>query len=355
MGFKREVVRMHVEGRMSYRLISNRVREQFGKRVSPRWLCRMVAEVVRESKSSFEVKREYDPLWEGYLTVDDKYIRVKGKKYPSLVAVDSSGDPIHSELFQQLNQENVDDFFRYLNDRLEYPFKAITTDLDPMLEKAIRSVISAEIPHQKCLWHAAEAVKQAIGWPGTVRTHNRLKRQFQELQESLDSRKQSLYDARKRLQRLETELIEATGDYEAKQKLIERFNEIVWSKERSMSEWLWKEFCRDYSRRYHQVVKFLATHWEGLLTHQRHHGVRPTNVMAENVNKQFQRRFKTIEAFQSIDSAFDYQNLYRNYLRFKRYTDCRGNRRHRNGQSPLQLCGAKIPKADWLTNALRSP
>lgn len=77
--------------------------------------------------------------------------------------------------------------------------------------------------------------------------------------------------------------------------------------------------------------------------------------MAENINKQFQRHFKTIEAFQLIDSAFDYQNLYRSYLRFKPYTDRRGNRKYRNGRSPLQLCGAKIPNADWLTNAIRSP
>jgi len=358
MGFKREVVRMHVEERMSYRVISKRVRERYGKRVSPRQLCRMVAEVAQTSKSSVEVKLEYKPRWEGYLTVDDKNVRVKGKKYPSLVAVDRSGDPLHSEVFEQLNQENVDDFFCYLKDRLRYPFKGITTDLDPMLEKAIRGVISAAIPHQKCLWHAAEAVKETIGWLATVRASKRLTKKVAELEESLDSRKQSLYNARKRLVQLQTELAEVTRAYEAKHKLLERFNPAfsgIWAKKRSRSEQLWKAFRRDYSSTYPAVVKFLATHWEGLLTHQRHPGVKTTNVMAENINKQFQRRFKTIEAFQSVDSAFDYLNLYRNYLRFKLYTDCRGDRKHRNGRSPLQLCGATIPTTDWLANAIRSP
>ena len=358
MGFKREVVRMHVEERMSYRVISKRIHERYGKRVSPRQLCRMVAEVAQASKSSVEVKRDYQPRWEGYLTVDDKNVRVKGKKYPSLVAVDRSGDPIHAEVFDQLNQENVDDFFRYLKDRLGYPFKGITTDLDPMLEKAIRGVISAAIPHQKCLWHAAEVVKETIGWLATVRAYQRLTKQVAELEESLDSRKSrlaGLYNAQQRLVQLQAELAEVTRAYEAKQKLLERFKKIVWAKKRSRSKRLWKAFRRDYSGTYPAVVKFLATHWEGLLTHQRHPGVKKTNVMAENINKQFQRRFKTIEAFQSLNSAFDYLNLYRNYLRFKLYTDCREDRKHRNGRSPLQLCGATIPTSDWLANAIRSP
>lgn len=352
--FKREVARMHVEERLSYRVMSHRIRERFGKGVSPRQLCQMVGEVAREAKGSLEVMREYRPQWEGYVTVDDKYVRVKGKKYPSLVAVDSSGDPVHSELFAELTQEEVDEFFRYLKDRLGYPFQAITTDFDPMLEKGIRRVISLDLPHQKCLWHASEAVKEAIGWQATVRSSKRLTRQVKELQESLDSRKQSLYDARKRLEKLKAELAEATREYEAKQKLLECFNAMVWSQQRSTSERLWQRFRRDYKRTYPQVVKFVATHWEGLLVHQRYAQVRPTNVLAENVNKQFQRRFKTIEAFQSLKSAFDYQNLYRNYLRFKPYTDCRGKRKHRNGRSPLQLCGATISTADWLANALRS-
>lgn len=85
---------------MSYRVISKQVGERYGKRVSP------------PQNAGIEVKREYKHRWEDYLTVDDKSIRIKGKKYPSLVAVD----------------------------RLAYSFNSITTDLDPMLEKAIRIV-----------------------------------------------------------------------------------------------------------------------------------------------------------------------------------------------------------------------
>lgn len=90
-------------------------------------------------------------------------------------------------------------------------------------------------------------------------------------------------------------------------------------------------------------------------------GIEKTNIMAESFNKQLQRRFKTIEAFQTFpqdpsdNTAFNYLNLIRCYLRFKPYTDCRGDRKHRNGKSPLQLCGVKLANKDWLKNSVNWP
>lgn len=54
--FKEEVSRMHVEERVSYRIISKRVKEIFGKKVSPRYLSKMVNEVAKATKSSIEIK-----------------------------------------------------------------------------------------------------------------------------------------------------------------------------------------------------------------------------------------------------------------------------------------------------------
>jgi hypothetical protein len=73
------------------------------------------------------------------------------------------------------------------------------------------------------------------------------------------------------------------------------------------------------------------------------------------MNRQFERRLKTIEAFQSVETVFQYQNLYRNYLRFKPYTDCRGARDPCNGRSPMQVCQAVLPSTDWLKLAIRYP
>ena len=71
-GLKREIARMHVEERLSFRVISKRVLERLDRRVSPKALCSLVNEVASLSKSSIEIQQEYQPVWSGYLTVDDK-------------------------------------------------------------------------------------------------------------------------------------------------------------------------------------------------------------------------------------------------------------------------------------------
>jgi len=63
-------------------------------------------------------------------------------------------------------------------------------------------------------------------------------------------------------------------------------------------------------------------------------------------------RLKTIESFKNFNSAGNYLNLYKNYLRFKPYTDCRGNNKIKNGKSPLEVCGVILKSKDWLKNSV---
>jgi len=71
-----------------------------------------------------------------------------------LIAVDSSGDTVHEELLTYQDQTGYDEFFKFIKVHLEYPFKSITTDLDFMLEKSIKSVLGEDIPNQKCIKHS---------------------------------------------------------------------------------------------------------------------------------------------------------------------------------------------------------
>lgn len=352
-GFKREIARMHVEERLSYRVIAKRVQERFGYHPSPKFLCGMVNEVARLSKSSIEMQQDYCPVWSGYLTVDDKWVRVKGRRHLSLVAVDNSGDSVHSELHRESGQEVYDDFFLYLRDRLGYQLQALTTDFDQRLERAAQRVFGLAIVHQKCLWHATEIVKAMIEYPQALRRLKNLRHQMSELEISLADRKQSLYDTKKTIQALELQLIQADEIYQEKSLLLEHFRQCVFAQTREASECCWKSFRKMYSKRYARVVRFMSTHWKALLEYQHDPHILKTNVRAENLNKQFERRLKTIEAFQSIETAFQYQNLYRNYLRLKPYTDCRGARASCNGLSPLQVSQAVLPSKDWLKLAIR--
>lgn len=47
----------------------------------------MVNNVASHVKGSRQIKEEFQPKWEGYLIVDDKFVNVKGNKRVSLIAV----------------------------------------------------------------------------------------------------------------------------------------------------------------------------------------------------------------------------------------------------------------------------
>lgn len=89
-------------------------------------------------------------------------INIKGKKKVSLIAKDKSGDIVHEELFNYTEQNNYDEFFRFIKRRLNYPFKGITTDLDPMLSKSIKTVIAEGITHQLCLKHSLDNIYRMV-------------------------------------------------------------------------------------------------------------------------------------------------------------------------------------------------
>lgn len=179
--------------------------------------------------------------------------------------------------------------------------------------------------------------------------------QLRELEERLADRKQSLYVSSERFEAMRLQQWRWKEVLEEKQAVVEAVRAIVYARERHRSERLREEFQQRSGRQYPAVVRFLWMHWEGLLQHQRDEKIPKTTARAENINTQLQRRYKTIDAFQSEETAFNYQNLLRSYLRFKPYTDCRGKNRSRNGKSPLELCHAKITTPDWVKNAVRYP
>jgi len=97
----------------------------------------------------------------------------------------------------------------------------------------------------------------------------------------------------------------------------------------------------------------LQEHWEHLTAYHRTPGLPRTTNLIESVNKQIERRFKTIEAFQHRSTGRSYMNLLIAYLRQKPYTDCRKTRRHLNGRSRLYAAGIRHLSKDWLKNCLR--
>jgi len=353
--FKVELARMHVEERLSYRVMSKRLMEKFGLKITPYFLCTMVNEVAQMSKSSIEIGDELQPKWDGYIAVDDKYVNVCGERYLCLVAVDTTGDPVHIELIEEPNQDAYDNFFRYLTEHIGYRVRAITTDLDPMLENAIKNVFSGKILHQKCIWHATEIVKRLIDFQKIKRNYLRLKRKYHSVSTSLEDRKAFYHTTKEKLEQLKIELDTMEQEYTAKENLITAVSNMLQKKTGSSISADLTSIKRHYKNQYPEVISFLVHNMDQLSTHTINHDIPKTNIMAESFNRQIQRRLKTIEAFQTFNSAFNYLNMIRNYIRFKPYTDCKGKRKYRNGKSPIELCNVKLQTRDWTKNSINYP
>lgn len=338
-GFKRELVRMHIEERMSFRVISKRLSERFEIKASPSYLCLLFNETIKSVKSSKQIKEECQPDWEGYLIVDDKMINIKGKKKVSLIAKDKSGDIVHEELFNYAEQNNYDDFIRFIKLRLKYPFLSITTDLDPMLSKSIKTVLGEGITHQLCLKHSLDNIYRMVRYQSLKVKLNKLDREAQTNKKEFPVVKQQA-------------LIKLKGEIEEIDELIKLIKKFLWQQESRKSERTFTSLRKKYSEKYPVVIEFLIKNKKGLLAHQKDKNIPKTNNDAENTNRQLKRRLKTIDAFQSKLNAENYLIIFCNYLRMKPYTDCRKHRSYKNGYSPLQLCQAKIKTNDWVKFSL---
>ncbi|MEW6195043.1 MAG: hypothetical protein AB1521_07805 [Bacteroidota bacterium] len=286
----------------------------------------MVNEIARYSKGDIKIKEEYRPKWKGNLTVDDKYFGVSGENKLILTATDSTGDLVHMETFRYVEQKGVDEFLKFIKEHLHYPFRSITTDLDEMLEKSIEKELVG-VPHQKCLKHALDVIDKIV-----------------QLRQ-----KRKAYQKTYVKDRAAYEMIEK--DYREAEMVFSLTRELFYSQDETQSKKILSNL-RCYQNKYPKIFDFFDRHLNKLLTHQRYPSVKKTNNIAENINRQLMRRLKTIESFQKFVYAENYLNLYKNYLRFKPYTDCRGTNKIKNGKSPLEVCGVVLQNKDWLKNAI---
>lgn len=325
--FMVELTRMHLEERMSYRVISKRIKEKYSIRISKNTICKMVNQIAKCSKGDIKIKQEYNPRWQGYLTVDDKYFSVNGEKKLILIATDSSGDIVHLEIFNEVEQGKIDQFFYFIDKHLKYPVIAITTDLDEMLEKSISKQYGNKILHQKCLKHATDTIDKII----------QLKQKRKKLQLTEKKDKE--------------EYLKKLFEYQEAEKIYQLCKKALFSSKTEISIALLNQLV-NYNQKYPALSKFFRRHIDKLLVHQKDRNIKKTNNIAENVNRRVMIRLKTIESFKNFSNAENYLNLYKNYLRFKPFTDCKGKNKFKNGKSPLEVCGVVLKSKDWLKNAL---
>jgi transposase-like protein len=317
----------------------------------------MVQEIGKRCKTALEMSKELKPLWDGVLLVDEKMCSVRGYQQWFYLAVDTTGDIVHCRAVTELTATTAMKFLQEIIDELQYRCRAVVTDLDTSLSRAVE-VMYAGKPHQYCLKHALSALEELMEYRAfAVRRHwnqTTLRTSFTRLR---DSRGVWVQRARDGFFRDYAQSRILSIAHQQRQRLRDAVHAILFAKDEATASELFRYLrrTRRSPRTAHQkVIAFLKRHWSRLMQHHRVQGLPKTTNLVESVNRQLERRFKTIEAFQHRDTTIAYVNLLVAYLRQKPYTDCRGGRRKLNGHSRLHAAGLRLTNGNWLKVALKS-
>ena len=342
---------------MSYRVLAKRIYESSGRKISPTAVNQMLGEIASQSKTALEMSAELNPHWEGYIQLDEKMVSVHGEQQWFYLAVDSSGDIVHCRDVKELTSTEAMLFIREIIDVVKYPFKGVTTDLDSSLRIAVARTLPG-IPHQICLKHAFSSIENSIGYRDLKQRQMWNKKIIRTEFEKLPQKK-GIWVAKARKGFFET--YETYKELSERHRAIEQLRRtlygIVFAKTGEAALEQLKKFKRGrppamVASQKHNAVGFLNRYFDKMMIYHSHRGMPRTTNLVENVNKQIQRRVKTIEAFQSRIGARNYMNLLIAYLRQKPYTDCRGKRKPLNGLSRLEAVGVVLDSKDWLKNAI---
>lgn len=332
--FAEEVVRRHVEGRESYRVIAKGVYERSGRKISPTSLQKMVEGIGKRCKTALEMSKELKPKWDGVLLLDEKMCSVRGSQQWFYLAVDTTGDIVHCRAVAELTATTAMKFLQEILDELQYRCHAVVTDMDASLSRAVQ-IMYAGKPHQYCLKHAFSALDELMEYRSFASRRNwnqtTLRTSFTRLR---DGRGVWAERAREGFLENYAQTRALSVAYRQRQVLRDAIHAILFAKEETIASELFQNLRR--TRRsprteHRKVIAFLKRHWHRLMQHHRVKGLPRTTNLVENVNKQLERRFKTIEAFQHRETAISYVDLLVAYLRQKPYTDCRGKRQKLNG------------------------
>jgi hypothetical protein len=288
--------------------------------------------------------------------VDEKMCPVRRKGQWLYLAVDTTGDIMHCRPVPELSSTEAAEFLKELL-ALGVHLKGVVSDLDPALTRAL-AVVCAETPHQYCIKHALAAIGILIGY--AERIDRRRRKNHSEFGAHVDEQTHHELGSEGSGERMP--VVEQKPAYA---KAVEPGSLAVLYEACRMilSAPTEREAHRGYNalkedrtfpvKEHHKALRFLKRRWDHLMMHHRVPGLPRTTNLVENVNKQLERRYKTIEAFQYRSTAIHYTNLLIAFLRQKPYTDCRGSRKHLNGKSRLASAKIRGLHPDWLKNCLK--
>jgi transposase-like protein len=310
-----EAVISYVEGLGSYRTLARLYTQRLGSEVSRTTLNRWVETAGAAAKTPWQISKELAPPgWGGWLGVDGKYLRIGRRSTAVLmVAVDqTTADIVHAKVVQT---ESGDQFAELITEtvRAGYPLRGVVADLGPgaphqSFPQASRNYFG-NLPFQACRVHFDRRLDQILSTP----------RQSPgcPLNTELKTRIRSILYA------------------DTYHQAIHRYHQLAVDEPRYLTSGSARRAIRSLRRTF------------GLyMTHHRHPGLPPDANITENVIRQLNRKLKPMEHLATTETAQHFTRLLIAAYRWKPFTDSTPNR---NGHSPLQLAGAKLPTTHWLT------
>jgi hypothetical protein len=319
---KMQIVRDSME-RASIRILARRFKK------SKTTITNIIHTVCEKFPDSVEVAKKLNPKWSGVLVIDGKWIkaydlvskRIKLSKkdrkrlhrFVWMIGIDSgTGDiPLHS-IAEEETKIDIMMYFKQLK-TMKYPLVAVISDGIPWYGEAAKKVFGEHIIVQRCTRHFLQRCRDVA--------------EKDEKKDNISKTKMLIYLIKK--------IIEADNLEEAKQWLdrLKRNKHIL--VKTKIQKWIVKRFK--------QEVKYLTAYLLETKLDLPH-----TNNDVENLIGQAEKRLTSIGRFSHWTNAKYYLNAWTLWRRFTPYTDCKGQRKYRNGKSPIELAGVDTSKTDWL-------
>ena len=357
------MIKRHIEDRTSLRVIAKRLRETTHSRISSFTVFNAVRQASLNPKPLIEVIKELNPNLTGFLHLDGKGIKLKGKhKWEStlFIAQDSIGLPLHQRLIAGENKLDIINFLKDIKEKLNYPFKGIISDMREEIIQAVAQTMP-EIPHQFCKTHILRGIDRVLKIQPIHSQLSKLLKRLRRLKSLFvypySLKKESLLKELKTTQERITHLKRKHKDT----LILRRYLRIyVLSNTPQKVETRLKRIKKlrikyKHKKKIYNLINSLIKYKDNIFAHLKIPYLPPTNNQLENLIKQYERRLKTIEGFGKNQKATEgYLNLMGIYQCFKPYTDSRDKNKYKNGKSPLELAGVSIKGLDWVRFVLKN-
>jgi len=275
-------------------------------RIRTNTIFELINELGQNCKSFVEIVEELKPCWSGYLLADAKTIFVKKEKFYLLLTADALTQDIPMATFS-FSEDYLGyyELLKTLRDEIKFPLIGITTDGEPGLLKAVKTVFP-QAPSQLCTRHLDSYHRYYFNYL------------YQGNREGIDL-----------FLKLTSQLLFASDLWRLEHLLQAYFD----SRPYLQSVGLTKEL-EDFESKF-----------KNLWVHFYHPGMPSTTNILEGIIRQLSRKIDDTDGFNSPTTAWNSLKLLIMNYRFKKFS-CSHN--GNNQKSPLELAKVKTNNINWI-------